>query len=249
MPRKVNEDTSGSSDESSREDESDDSGSVSEDSSSEDEATGNGGLGGKNSGLGGGGGFADALQNILKKQAPSDSPGGSILSKRKTPNMRLIEKEMKEAREKKRARETKKDKDMIGLVIPSYKTLNYERQLRRVATRGVVSLFNAVKTAQAARDNVDSMSSGGGRGDKGISKDKFFDMLADGATGGSGADTKSRQQKDSSTKTGSGNSGKNGGKGVDWLGDDFMMGAKMKNWDRDSDDSDNNGVAIEAEVE
>ena len=253
MPRKHDDDSSESSDEDSREDESGDSGSVSEDSYSEDEATGNDGLGEKNSGLGGGGGFADALQKILKKQVPSDSPGGSILSKRKTPNMRLIEKEMKEARERKRAKETKKDKDMIGLVIPSYKTLNYERQLRRVATRGVVSLFNAVKTAQTSKDNVDSLSSGGGRGDKGISKDKFFDMLADGAASGSGAanssSTKSRQQKDSSTTIGSGKDGKTGGKGADWLDDDFMMGAKMRNWDKDSDDSDNNGAAIEAEVE
>ena len=45
---------------------------------------------------------------------------------------------------------------------------------------------------------------------------------------------------------GSGKDGKTGGKGADWLDDDFMMGAKMRNWDRDSDDSDNNGAAIEA---
>ena len=107
MPRKHDDDSSESSDEDSREDESGDSGSVSEDSYSEDEATGNDGLGEKNSGLGGGGGFADALQKILKKQVPSDSPGGSILSKRKTPNMRLIEKEMKEAREKTSKRDKK----------------------------------------------------------------------------------------------------------------------------------------------
>ena len=90
MPRKHDDDSSESSDEDSREDESGDSDSVSEDSYSEDEATGNDGLGEKNSGLGGGGGFADALQRILKKQVPSDSPGGSILSKRKTPNMRIL---------------------------------------------------------------------------------------------------------------------------------------------------------------
>ena len=76
-------------------------------------------------------------------------------------------------------------------------------------------------------------------------------MLADGAASGSGAadSIKSRQQKDSSTTRGSGNNGKTGGKGADWLDDDFMMGAKMRNWDKDSDDSDNNGAAIEAEVE
>ena len=73
------------------------------------------------------------------------------------------------------------------------------------------------------------------------------------AASGSGAakssSTKSRQQKDSSITRGSGKDGKTGGKGADWLDDDFMMGAKMRNWDKDSDDSDNNGAAIEAEVE
>ena len=48
--------------------------------------------------------------------------------------MRLIERNEGSEGEK-RAKETKKDKDMIGLVIPSYKTLNYERQLRRALLR------------------------------------------------------------------------------------------------------------------
>ncbi len=219
------------------------------DSSSEEqsESSDNGdGLGKKNSGLGGGGGFADALQKILKKTLDVKSPGSAVLSKRKTPNMKLIEQELKEEKARKRARETKKDKDMIGLEIPSYKTLNYERQLKRVATRGVVSLFNAVKSAQSVRDNIGNNSS-----DKSLSKDKFFDMLSEGAKGS--GENSSSTSTNTSTKTNSSDTNKKESVNkTDWLDDKFMIGAKMRNWDKDSDDSDDDqegGIDEEVEIE
>ena len=208
-----------------------------------------GGLGEKNfSGLGGGGGFADALQKILKKPLDAKSPGSAILSKRKTPNMKLIEQELKEEKARKRARETKKDKDMIGLEIPSYKTLNYERQLKRVATRGVVSLFNAVKSAQSVTNNIGNNSSSS---DKSLSKDKFFDMLSEGANGS--GENSSSSSTNKSTKTNKSDLQKKGSVNkTDWLDDKFMIGAKMRNWDKDSDDSDDDqegGIDEEVEIE
>ena len=231
--------------------ESSSSNSSSSDGGSDNEDTE--GLGKNNSGLGGGGGFADALQKILKKPLDAKSPGSAILSKRKTPNMKLIEKELEEERERKKARATKKDKDMIGLEIPTYKTMNYERQLKRIATRGVVSLFNAVKAAQTVRDNAGSTSSSS-KSDKNLSKDKFFDMLSQGTKGNSGSNSDNNNNNNNNNN--SSNSRKSTDEGgdniakknkTDWLDDKFMIGAKMRNWDRDSDNSDDDAQEIEME--
>lgn len=42
----------------------------------------------------------------------------------------------------------KKAEKERGRVIPDYTTFDYEKKLRKVATRGVVKLFNAIRTQQ-----------------------------------------------------------------------------------------------------
>ena len=190
---------------------------------------------------GGGIVFADALQKILKKPISSSVSGSVVLAKRKTPNMKMIEQELVEDRASKKAKETQKEKEKICMVLPSYKTMNKEKELRKTATRGVVALFNAVKKAQ---DPV----VGAGAGAEPVSKDKFFDMLKDGSKEVEAipkmgeavhvGDKNNDSQDGSSTETRNKSS---------WLDDNFMMGTKMKNWDQSDSGEDDSGNELEVE--
>ncbi|ORX46236.1 hypothetical protein BCR36DRAFT_298016, partial [Piromyces finnis] len=42
-------------------------------------------------------------------------------------------------------------------VIPDFTTFEYEKKLRKLATRGVVKLFNAIKTAQEKSNEVHTL--------------------------------------------------------------------------------------------
>jgi len=190
---------------------------------------------------GGGIGFADALQKILKKTITSSASGSVVLAKRKTPNMKMIEQELVEDRASKKAKETQKEKERIGMVLPSYKTMNKEKELRKTATRGVVALFNAVKKAQGP-------VVGGGAGAEPVSKDKFFDMLKDGSKE-VGAIPKMGEavnggDKDNGSQHGSSDGTRNKSS---WLDDNFMMGTKMKDWDQSDTGEDDSGNELEVE--
>ncbi|KAG9484587.1 hypothetical protein GDO78_010132, partial [Eleutherodactylus coqui] len=110
-----------------------------------------------------------------------------------------------------------------------------ERSLQRIATRGVVQLFNAVKTHQG---NVkDKMKEAGVSERKksklmsSISKKDFINVLRGKEGKGQGAERPVAKKAAAKTQNAS-----------EWniLRDDFMMGASMKDWDKDSDDGGEN---------
>lgn len=89
--------------------------------------------------------FGAALSAILADQrtgGPTPPPG--TLRKRKADKSKA--KELQEARETRR-KLLEKDR-----VVPEASTAAYERRLMKVATRGVVRLFNAVAAQRAAHD-------------------------------------------------------------------------------------------------
>ncbi|CAO3617039.1 unnamed protein product [Cunninghamella blakesleeana] len=61
---------------------------------------------------------------------------------------RKIEDEKLEYKARKMLTAEKKKLKNQGRVIPDYTTFEYEKRLRKVATRGVVKLFNAIRTQQ-----------------------------------------------------------------------------------------------------
>lgn len=65
---------------------------------------------------------------------------------------RKIEDEKLEHRARKKLTAERKALKEKGRVIPDYTNFDYEKGLRKVATRGVVKLFNAVRTQQKATE-------------------------------------------------------------------------------------------------
>lgn len=61
---------------------------------------------------------------------------------------RKIEDEKLDYKARKILSAQKKQNKERGRVIPDFTTFEYEKRLRKVATRGVVKLFNAIRTQQ-----------------------------------------------------------------------------------------------------
>ncbi|XP_075540946.1 RRP15-like protein [Dermacentor variabilis] len=120
----------------------------------------------------------------------------------------LSKRELRERKEKKRQWEE------MSRTKPVHDEV--EKRLRSIATRGVVQLFNAVKTHQK---EVDEKLRAAGQSEtkrdkvlKSFSKGAFLDML------------KEKKEKSSD-------------KQQSWgvLRDDFMLGAEMKDWDKEEE--------------
>uniref|UniRef100_A0A8C2VG41 RRP15-like protein n=2 Tax=Chinchilla lanigera TaxID=34839 RepID=A0A8C2VG41_CHILA len=187
------------------------------------------------SGAGANVGWADAMAKILNKKTPKSKP--TILIKNKE-----LEKEkerLKQERlEKRRQLDKKREWEMMCRAKPDVvQDKDTERNLQRTATRGVVQLFNAVQKHQK---NVDEkVKEAGGSVRKraklisSVSKRDFISVLRgmDGTTNEKSSSEKNPKAKQAEVKSAE-------GPGWSILRDDFMMGASMKDWDRDSDSAD-----------
>ncbi|XP_072503914.1 RRP15-like protein [Notamacropus eugenii] len=181
-------------------------------------------------------GWADAMAKILNKKTPKSKP--TILIKNKELEKEK-EKEKQERLEKRKQLDKKREWEMMCRVKPDVvKDKEVERNLQRIATRGVVQLFNAVRKHQK---NVDEkMKEVGGSVRKRaklmstVTKKDFISVLR-------GVD----ESKDSRSSTGQNPKDRQANgkseQGSSWniLRDDFMMGATMKDWDKESDGPDN----------
>nr|XP_019598469.1 PREDICTED: RRP15-like protein [Rhinolophus sinicus] len=176
-------------------------------------------------------GWAGAMAKILNKKTPKSKP--AILVKNKELDKEK-EKLKQERLEKRKQLDKKREWEMMCRVKPDVvKDKETERNLQRIATRGVVQLFNAVQKHQK---NVDEkVKEAGGSIRKraklisAVSKKDFISVLRgmDGstnATSSTGKNSKARQTEV-----------KEEGPGWTILRDDFMMGASMKDWDKESD--------------
>ncbi|NXC50688.1 RRP15 protein, partial [Penelope pileata] len=179
-----------------------------------------------------GSGWADAMAKVLNKKIPQNK--STILAKSKKLEKER-EKEKQERLEKRRKLDKKREWEMMCRVKPDVvKDRDTERNLQRIATRGVVQLFNAVRTHQK---NVDEKVKKAGISDRrrskllsSVSKKDFIDVLRsmDGAKGNQNSARKATKSKQGEVKS---------EEGPEWniLRDDFMMGASMKDWDKESD--------------
>lgn len=124
-----------------------------------------------------------------------------------------------------------------------------ETMLRKVATRGVVAIFNAVRTAQKEQPAADIEFDGRGRAKRrragdpdpslpsgavaaaAQSRESFLDVLRRGSSASSAAMAAPKQRAPVET-AGSANAG-----GAGFLRDDFLLGRKRaKDWDRDENE-------------
>ena len=109
------------------------------------------------SGIGEKDGMADVMARILNQEVKKKAP---VLAKRRTALMKDMEKEKRERHRAKEAAEEKRAALNHQLYVPDHKDTERERQLRRIATRGVVALFNAVTKARQAQEDCGDTGAG-----------------------------------------------------------------------------------------
>ncbi|XP_047564918.1 RRP15-like protein [Lutra lutra] len=176
-------------------------------------------------------GWADAMAKILNKKTPKVNP----LFWSKTESWKRKKKRL----EKRKQLDKKREWEMMCRVKPDVvKDKETERNLQRIATRGVVQLFNAMQKHQK---NVDEKVKEAGSSIRKraklistVSKKDFISVLRgmDASTSEKSSTGKNLKAKQTEVKS-------EEGPGWTILRDDFMMGASMKDWDKESDDADN----------
>ncbi|XP_068603410.1 RRP15-like protein [Brachionichthys hirsutus] len=168
-------------------------------------------------------GWAEAMAKILGKNV-SDSKSGILVKNKELDKMK--EKERQQRVEKKKQVDEKRAWEMMCREKPDVvKRREAERELQRIATRGVVQLFDALRKHQKTiGDKVKEV--GGSERKKAkllscVSKKDFIDVLRR----GDGSSKAGKDAAAAATETPA------------WsvLRDDFMMGATMKDWDKHSD--------------
>uniref|UniRef100_A0A8C3T5L1 RRP15-like protein n=2 Tax=Chelydra serpentina TaxID=8475 RepID=A0A8C3T5L1_CHESE len=183
-------------------------------------------------------GWAEAMAKVLNKKIPKSK--STILVKSKELEKER-EREKQEKLEKKRQLDKKREWEMMCRVKPDVaKDRETERNFQRIATRGVVQLFNAVRKHQK---NVDEKVKEAGNSNRkraklmsSVSKKDFINMLR-------GSEGAKREQSTSGTTLKSKQGEVKSHEEPAWniLRDDFMMGASMKDWDKESDRESNTG--------
>ncbi|XP_038253218.1 RRP15-like protein isoform X1 [Dermochelys coriacea] len=183
-------------------------------------------------------GWAEAMAKVLNKKIPKSK--STILVKSKELEKER-EKEKQEKLEKKRLLDKKREWEMMCRVKPDVaKDRERERNFQRIATRGVVQLFNAVRKHQK---NVDEKVKEAGNSNRkraklmsSVSKKDFINMLR-------GSEDAKREQSISGKTLKSKQGEVKSDEEPAWniLRDDFMMGASMKDWDKESDKESNTG--------
>ncbi|KAJ8288334.1 hypothetical protein COCON_G00009930 [Conger conger] len=174
-------------------------------------------------------GWAEAMAKILQKKTPENKAG--ILIKNKALEKEK-EKIKKEQLEKKKQVDKKRAWEMMCREKPDVvKDRETERNLQRIATRGMVQLFNAVRKHQ--KNMEEKVKEVGGSERKrakllsSVSKKDFIDVLR-------GTESTGEQGSRSNKKV----VGQPAEETPAWsvLKDDFMMGASMKDWDKESEE-------------
>lgn len=179
-----------------------------------------------------GSGWADAMAKVLNIGKNTESNKPLLLSKAKKDRKEVIAEEDNKPREKASVRRQKK-KELAekGRTRPDIvKDRMKEKRLVRTATRGVVQLFNAVREQQKTlKTQLNKAGLSVTKRDKvykNLDKDAFLQVLQSKKTRSNDppppTNLKIKAEDDDGT----------------WsvLKDNFMMGAKMKDWDKDSDD-------------
>ncbi|XP_029180012.2 RRP15-like protein [Acropora millepora] len=171
-------------------------------------------------------GWADAMARILFKNIPEGKP--AVLAKCKE-----IDKRKAEIKEEKVLKKLKSEERQVvyekGRVKPTGSTLDYEKTLAGIATRGVVKLFNAVSKHQKEMESRLKEAPTEAKKSKvveSMSKSAFLSMLKS-----SSEKPKSKDQPN--MKASDVTSVESAPSTWNILRDDFMMGAKMRDWNRD----------------
>lgn len=172
--------------------------------------------------------FRVAFLKIMAKKLPDD-PLGPIMSAHKTLVAAKLAEEVEEHKPKREARKEKRVAAEKGHVIPKDHLDSKEKELIKVATKGVVRLFNAVSKAQKSRKDLNP------------SRTKDATVIAKERKNTFLAELKMSSHQDKKRNISS-NFSKHAVKDEDepaWapLRDTYMLGSKLKDWDKMKDSS------------
>jgi hypothetical protein len=147
-------------------------------------------------------GMADMMAKILNQKTSRAIP---VLEKRNTTIMKSIAEERDERNALKKAQQEKAMIRNKQVALPGHSSIEKEKMLRKLATKGVVALFNAVAEAQRMEQDLADVDASGDKEAKKLkaeklasvdikkmSKDNFLDLLT-----GDAADTSAPVQSDS----------------------------------------------------
>ncbi|CAL9705477.1 unnamed protein product [Knipowitschia caucasica] len=177
-------------------------------------------------------GWADAMAKILGKTTANNQ--STILQKNKD-LQKVKEKQREEQLEHRKQLDKKRSWEMMCRVRPDIvKDKEPEKALQRIATRGVVQLFNAVKKHQKTIDEKVKEVGGSERKKakilSSVSKKDFIDVLRRNEETTPGKTVKKERTAAACVKQEQ--------EAPAWsvLREDFMLGASMKDWDKESDE-------------
>ena len=214
--------------------------------------------------------MAFAMSRILGLASPTESQKQQptpILSKTTTPLQKLQKKEQKRAQDLKLKRQQRRITNLIALHKPLSvatsafrpkadddgddtapgnalgKEIEVESMHRRVATRGVVALFNTIakhqQQQQQQQNEYELTHKNKDDGNSKMTKFGFMDMLKQTAVekNGKNGSTNSNSKGDTNGKERSdGKSSKSSPSGWNALKDDFLMNSKLNDWDKELSD-------------
>ncbi|XP_063428943.1 RRP15-like protein [Mytilus trossulus] len=185
-------------------------------------------------------GLADAMAKILSKSVPQHK---QVILAKGTTDRKLEKKRKKkeeeddEKHEDKTSLEKKRLWEAMAKVKPDPLERDKERALQRIAQRGVVQLFNAVRKQQKIlKEQLDDAGPTEAKKSRALgkmTKGKFLDLLK-GQTVANVSNQRMNMKTEIKQENESDEEGSNKKK-WDILRDDYMMGAKMKDWDKESD--------------
>lgn len=203
---------------------------------------------------GGNSGWADAMRKILQTKKPKRKKT-IVLSKAKKLcdtkekedkesslfDIEKVKEEVKEIKEEEDVVKKPKEKKLGIRVKPSIMDRERERTLQKIATKGVIQLFNAVKQQQGEINK--KLSEAGPLERKreqvlrSIDKTKFLDVLMGGSKSISvDNDVKNEEQENKKLEK------KKDKETWSVLREDFVMGTKLKDWDRKEQDEDSSAI-------
>ncbi|KAF9434275.1 hypothetical protein BGZ76_008274 [Entomortierella beljakovae] len=127
--------------------------------------------------------MAEAMSKILGSTLRKADANMPILARSRGAE-RKIEEEKMEAKAKRAITNERRRLANKDRVKPDYTGMEYEKKLRKVATRGVVQLFNAIKVQQKATDDLTEKARPITTNDKdkvaNLTKSSFLDLLKSG---------------------------------------------------------------------
>lgn len=187
-------------------------------------------------------GMADVMLKILGTQPPTKKVkmmGSAVLSKTVTPLQKALQKEREEAKASREKRKLKTDNPLPSLHIPMSvattmptanvsKELELERLHRRVATRGVVALFNAVAQHQQKKpseeETTTTAKTSKSKEVQKMTKHGFLDMIKTAAVSNKKEDGDDKGNQTSKKTT----TGKSDEQPSKWMAlqDDYLMNPK-----------------------